>query len=63
VVKCERCLSANMKRVVGESRGLRKVEGAGLMKKDIHLIKNGVSKGYVKPEGDLIVDKMKYYNR
>ena len=52
-----------MKRVVGESRGLRKVEGAGLMKKDIHLIKNGVSKGYVKPEGDLIVDKMKYYNR
>lgn len=45
-----------MKRVVGESRGFRKVEGAGLIKKDIHLTKDGVSKGYVKPEGDLIIE-------
>ena len=52
-----------MKRVEGESRGTRKVEGAGLMKKDIHLTKDGVSKGYVKPEGDLMIDKMKYYSR
>ena len=52
-----------MKRVVGESRGFRKVKGADLIKKDIHLTKDGLSKGYVKPEGDLMIDKMKYYSR
>ena len=43
----------------GGKQGARKVKGAGLIKKDIHLIKDGVSKGYVKPEGDLIIDKIK----